>query len=427
MKQTIAVVGTQWGDEGKGKVTNYLSQLCDVVVRFQGGDNAGHTIKFDNQTFALHLVPSGVFNPNTLNIIGNGVVINPESFYNEVIALQARGVKCTNLFVSDRAHVIFDYHKALDGALETKLGSEQIGTTKRGIGPTYTDKMARIGIRVADFISSDFPLKLQKIIQEKNLQLENSYIQFDYQDMVNKYLPLAQFLKPFVTDTISMINRAYDSRCKILFEGAQGTLLDIDFGTYPYVTSSNSSACGISSGSGIGPNKIQQIIGVTKAYSTRVGSGVFPTEFFDEVASAIREKGHEYGTTTGRPRRIGWLDCVILKHSAMVNGLTGLSVMLLDVLSGLDTLKIAYQYELDGQLIDCLPARIEDFNRVTPIYVEVPGWNEELSDIKEYDKLPVNAKKYLDKITELTGVPIAIVSVGPDQQQTIVVEKLLDN
>ena len=364
MKNAVVVIGSQWGDEGKGKITNYLSQKADVVVRYQGGDNAGHTIKFLGNTYALHVIPSGVFSSKTKNVLGNGVVLNPKTFLEEVRNLKAKGFACNNLYISDRAHVIFDYHKELDGLSEESLGANKIGTTKKGIGPCYTDKIARQGIRVSDFISNDFEKIYKATLKIKNEQIKKYGGKiFDVEKSYEEYQKLADEIKPYVTDTITLLNDEVKKGKKILFEGAQGALLDIDFGTYPFVTSSNPSGGGVCIGSGVGPTNIKDIIGVAKAYSTRVGSGAFPTEFEDEIASYIRETAHEYGTTTKRPRRIGWLDGVVLKYSANINGLTGIALMLLDVLSGIDYLNVCTSYKLDGKIIHTVPARISDFKR----------------------------------------------------------------
>jgi len=426
MRNAVVVVGTQWGDEGKGKITNYLSQKADVVVRYQGGDNAGHSIEFDGKRYALHVIPSGVFNKNIKNVLGNGVVINPKTFLAEIENLKECGFDCQNLYISDRAHVIFDYNKELDGLNELELGKNKIGTTKKGIGPTYTDKMARIGIRMGDFVSDDFESIYKERLQTKNetikrlggtvIDVEQSYL--EYQEIANR-------IKPYVTDTIELLNEEVKQGKKLLFEGAQGALLDIDFGTYPFVTSSNPSGGGVSIGSGVGPTNIKEIIGVAKAYSTRVGEGAFPTEFEDDTAKKIRETAHEYGTTTKRPRRIGWLDGVVLRYSCMINGLTGLSLMLLDVLSGIPTLKVCTGYRLNGKVIHTIPSRISDFEKAEPIYEELPGWKEDITNILTYDALPQNTKNYIAFIEKITGVPVAIVSVGADASKTIVRKEIM--
>ncbi len=426
MKNAVVVVGTQWGDEGKGKITNYLSQKADVVVRYQGGDNAGHSIEFDGKRYALHVIPSGVFNPKIKNVLGNGVVINPKTFLSEVKHLKEEGFNCNNLYISDRAHVIFDYNRELDGLNEMELGVHKIGTTKKGIGPTYTDKMARCGIRMGDFVSNDFEKMYKQMLIIKNEQIERQKgTPFDIEKSYQEYQKIADEIKPYVTDTIELLNEEVKKGKKLLFEGAQGALLDIDFGTYPYVTSSNPSGGGVSIGSGVGPTYIKEIIGVAKSYSTRVGEGAFPTEFEDDTAKRIREIAHEYGTTTKRPRRIGWLDGVVLRYSSMINGLTGLSLMLLDVLSGIPTLKVCIAYQLDNQMLKTIPSRITDFERVKPIYKELPGWSEDISHVKSYEELPINAKKYIQLIEEITGIPVVIVSVGADASKTIVRKEMI--
>ena len=422
-KKAVVVVGTQWGDEGKGKVTDYLSQKADIVVRYQGGDNAGHSIEFNGKRYALHIIPSGIFDERRMNILGNGVVFNPRSFVKELTELKNQGFSCDNIRISNRAHVIFDYNLELDGLYEEELGKNKIGTTKKGIGPTYTDKVARRGIRVGDFVSSDF----EQIYHDK-LELKNKEIirlgghPIDEEKSLKEYLELANLIRPYVIDTIYYLNEEYKKGKKILFEGAQGALLDVDFGTYPFVTSSNTTGSGVSSGSGLGPTKIGEIIGVVKAYSTRVGSGAFPTEFEDETSHYIRETAHEYGVTTKRPRRIGWLDGVILKYSTMINGLTSLSIMLLDILSGIKELKICTSYTLDGKVITELPARSSEWERCIPNYISLPGWDEDISKCKSYDELPANAKNYINKISEIVGVEVGIVSVGADRNKTFILK-----
>lgn len=421
MNKTVVVVGTAWGDEGKGKITNFLSEKCDAVVRYQGGDNAGHTICFDGNTYKLHLIPSGIFNPNITNILGNGMVINPKNLIKELNELKSCGFTCDNLKISDRANVIFDYHLMLDGLYEEAKKERKIGTTKKGIGPAYTDKIARTGIRMIDFISDDFYRIFKEVIENKNKELISYNAEpLDFEKTYQEYKTLADLIKPFVTDTIDLIHNMIDNGKKILFEGAQGALLDIDFGTYPYVTSSNPSGGGVCIGSGVGPTKINEVIGVAKSYATRVGEGAFPTEFEDEVSHYIRETAHEYGVTTKRPRRIGWFDSVIMKYSARINGLTGICLTLLDVLSTLKEIKICVSYTLDGEVISRVPSRIEDYARCIPNYITLPGWNEDITQVKSFEELPENAKNYIRKLEELLNVPVVIFSVGPDKTQTIV-------
>lgn len=425
--KSIIVVGACWGDEGKGKITNYLGELSDVVVRSTGGDNAGHTIVFDGNTYKLHLVPSGIFKDEIINILGNGCVINPKSLIEELNEIKSRGFKCNNLYISDRANVLFDYHKELDGLNEERLGARKIGTTKKGIGPCYTDKIARDGIRMCDFVGPDFEEVYRQSVILKNEQLKafNAPL-IDFESSYEEYQKIADEIRPMVCDTITLLNEQYDQGKKILFEGAQGTLLDIDFGTYPYVTSSNASSAGACTGSGLGPTKIDEVLGITKAYTTRVGEGPFPTEMNDDLVLAqdIRDRAGEYGATTKRPRRIGWFDGVINRYSAQVNGLTGLSLMLLDILSGLKTIKICDYYLLDGKKVVAPCARLEDFARCTPHFIELPGWEEDITHVKSYDELPENAKKYIETMEEVVGVPVIMFSVGPDKYQTVIRKNL---
>lgn len=425
--KSIIVVGACWGDEGKGKITNYLGELSDVVVRSTGGDNAGHTIVFDGNTYKLHLVPSGIFKDEIINILGNGCVINPKSLLEELKEIKSRGFKCNNLYISDRANVLFDYHKELDGLNEERLGARKIGTTKKGIGPCYTDKVARDGIRMCDFVGPDFKEVYRQSVMLKNEQLKafNAPL-VDFESSYEEYQKIADEIRPMVCDTITLLNEEYNKGKKILFEGAQGTLLDIDYGTYPYVTSSNASSAGACTGSGLGPTKIDEVVGVTKAYTTRVGEGPFPTEMNDDLVLAqdIRDRAGEYGATTKRPRRIGWFDGVINRYSAQVNGLTGLSLMLLDILSGLKTVKICDYYLLDGKKVAAPCARLEDFARCTPHFIELPGWEEDITHVKSFDELPENAKKYIETMEEVVGVPVIMFSVGPDKYQTVIRKKL---
>lgn len=424
----VVVVGTQWGDEGKGKITDFLAGKADVVVRFQGGNNAGHTIKFDGKKFALHLIPSGIFRKEALNIMGNGMVINPKAMLEELEMLKQGDVVDFNLAISDRAHVIMPYHIILDGLFEElKEDDKKVGTTKKGIGPTYSDKSSRIGIRMCDFVDEELFLekltdnlnyynKLFKLFGKEELSIEAIFQEY------NEY---AKVVKPYVTDTGVLLNKQFDEDKKVVFEGAQGALLCLDHGTYPFVTSSSPTAASVPVNTGISPSYITEVVGITKAYSTRVGSGYFATEFEDETAKQIRVTGNEFGTTTGRPRRIGWLDTVVLRHTKRISGLTALSVMLLDVLSGLETLKICVAYKLDGEIIDYIPASIKDFERCEPVYIELPGWEEDITSVSSFSGLPLNAQGYLNKISELTGVEVAIFSVGPDRLQTIVLKELI--
>ena len=424
---SVVVVGTQWGDEGKGKITDFLSANAEVIARYQGGDNAGHTIVIDGKKFKLHLIPSGIFFPEKISVIGNGVVINPKSLVKELAYLHEEGVTTDSLRISDRAHVILPYHIELDRLQEESKGDNKIGTTIKGIGPAYMDKAARVGIRIADLLDRDvFAERLRINLEEKNRQFTKLYdaeaLSFD--DIFEEYYEYGQQIKQYVTDTSVILNDALDNGKRVLFEGAQGVKLDIDQGTYPFVTSSNPVAGGVTIGSGVGPSKIDKVVGVCKAYTSRVGDGPFPTELFDEVGDRIREVGHEYGTTTGRPRRVGWFDSVVMRHSRRVSGITNLSLNSIDVLSGLDTVKICVAYDLDGERIDHYPASLEQLKRCKPIYEELPGWSEEITGVRHLDELPENARNYVRRVGELVGVRISTFSVGPDRDQTNILESV---
>lgn len=422
---SVVIVGSQWGDEGKGKMTDYLSQDADVVVRSQGGNNAGHTIAFDGKKFALRLVPSGIFGKDKLAVIGNGVVINPPALLKELHYLQENGIDISGLRISSRSHVTFPYHILLDKCQEAAKGDHKVGTTKNGIGPTYMDKVSRVGIRMSDLLEKDtFKVKLQRNLAEKNELFTKLYhvdpISFD--DIFESYYEYGQELKKYVTDTSRIVNDALDQGKKVLFEGAQGVMLDVDQGTYPYVTASNPIAGGVCTGVGVGPNKIDTVVGICKAYSTRVGAGPFPTELTDEIGDRIRETGHEYGTVTGRPRRVGWFDSVAMRHARRVSGLSCLSLNLLDVLTGLKTVKICTSYKLDGKQIDYYPASLKELDRCEPVYEELPGWDEDITGVKRFEDLPINAQNYLRRVSELSETPLATVSVGADRIQTIIVK-----
>ena len=424
---SVVVVGTQWGDEGKGKITDFLSANAEVIARYQGGDNAGHTIVIDGKKFKLHLIPSGIFFPEKISVIGNGVVINPKSLVKELAYLHEEGVTTDSLRISDRAHVILPYHIELDRLQEESKGDNKIGTTIKGIGPAYMDKAARVGIRIADLLDRDvFAERLRINLEEKNRQFTKLYdaepLSFD--DIFEEYYEYGQQIKQYVTDTSVILNDALDNGKRVLFEGAQGVMLDIDQGTYPFVTSSNPVAGGVTIGSGVGPSKIDKVVGVCKAYTSRVGDGPFPTELFDEVGDRIREVGHEYGTTTGRPRRVGWFDSVVMRHSRRVSGITNLSLNSIDVLSGLDTVKICVAYDLDGERIDHYPASLEQLKRCKPIYEELPGWSEDITGVRHLDELPENARNYVRRVGELVGVRISTFSVGPDRDQTNILESV---
>jgi adenylosuccinate synthase len=421
---TVVVVGTQWGDEGKGKITDYLAEKADVVARYQGGNNAGHTIVFAGNTYKLHLIPSGIFYKNKICVMGNGVVIDPKALIKEIEYLHSHKVSTDNLRISNRAHVILPYHIKLDSVEEDAKGTNKIGTTRRGIGPAYTDKAARVGIRIADLLDpEEFERKLRRNLEEKNRLFEKVYRAegFKIEDLLAEYLVIAEILRPYVTDTSVLLNDTIDAGKEVLFEGAQGVMLDIDHGTYPFVTSSNPIAGGVCIGTGVGPTKIHQVIGVAKAYTTRVGDGPFPTELLDEIGTHIREIGHEYGTTTGRPRRIGWFDSVVVRHARRVSGVTGLSLHSIDVLTGIDRLKICTAYKYNDEVLESFPANLNILAKCEPIYEELPGWSKDITGVKSLAELPANARHFMERISLLTGIPISIFSVGPDREQTIVV------
>ncbi|MBS6119983.1 MAG: adenylosuccinate synthase [Streptococcus salivarius] len=424
---SVVVVGTQWGDEGKGKITDFLSQDAEVIARYQGGDNAGHTIVIDGKKFKLHLIPSGIFFPEKISVIGNGVVVNPKSLVKELEYLHAEGVSTESLRISDRAHVILPYHIKLDQLQEAAKGDNKIGTTNKGIGPAYMDKAARVGIRIADLLDKEiFADRLKTNLAEKNRLFSKMYEaeELSFDEIFEEYYAYGQQIKQYVTDTSVILNDALDAGKRVLFEGAKGVMLDIDQGTYPFVTSSNPVAGGVTIGSGVGPSKINKVVGVCKAYTSRVGDGPFPTELFDEVGERIREVGHEYGTTTGRPRRVGWFDSVVLRHSRRVSGITDLSINSIDVLTGLDTVKICTAYELDGKEITEYPANLDQLKRCKPIFEELPGWTEDVTNVRTLEELPENARKYLERISELCNVQISIFSVGPDREQTNLLKEL---
>ena len=423
---TLVIEGSQWGDEGKGKITDYYAQEADVVVRSQGGNNAGHTITINNEKFALRSIPSGIFNPHIKNILASGMVINPKQMLEELHRLEARGITKYNLYISNRAHVVLPYHELLDGAYEKYKGDHKIGTTKRGIGPCYSDKANRIGIRIGTFIDEeDFKESLNETLKIKNAELKMlGLTELDLDTIFDEYKIYAKEIKKYVCDTSLLIEQEIEKGSKILFEGAQGVMLCLDHGTYPYVTSSSPTGSAVPLNCGIAPSYINNILGICKSYTTRVGEGPFPTEIESDIASYIRERGHEYGTVTKRPRRVGWLDCVELNYARRVSGINYLSLMLLDVLTGLDEIKICYKYEIDGKEIDYMPATIKELNKVKPVYLSLKGWNEDISNIKSFDKLPENAKMYVRKIEELTKARVALISVGPDRSQTIKIKEI---
>ena len=421
----VAVVGSQWGDEGKGKITDFLSNEAAYTVRSNGGNNAGHTIEINGQDFKMRLIPSGIFASKEGAVIGNGVVINPEVLFSELETLAEKGIDTSKLKISNRAHIIMPYHIKQDEYQEEAKGDQKIGTTKNGIGPAYMDKASRIGIRVCDLLEKDtFEAKLRANLEQKNEVFTKIYGKpaLKFEDIFDKYFEYGQKMRKYVTDTSVLVNNALDNDKKVLFEGAQGIMLDIDEGTYPFVTSSNTISGGIASGIGVGANRVKSVIGVCKAYTTRVGAGPFPTELLDETGDRIRETAHEYGTVTGRPRRVGWFDSVALRHAKRVSGINGLSLNLLDIFSGFDTIKIATAYELDGQKIDYYPASLKELDRCQPVYEELPAWKEDITAAKTWSDLPENAQKFLNRVSELVGIPLVTVSVGPDREQTIVLQ-----
>jgi len=423
----IVIVGTQWGDEGKGKVVDVLAEKTGVIIRFQGGNNAGHTMVVNGESFISHLVPSGILHPGKLCLIGNGVVVDPGVLIQEIDGLRKRGISITpeNLLVSENAHLIMPYHKLIDHGREKLKGKQKLGTTGRGIGPCYEDKVTRRGIRFCDLIDGNvFQEKISSVLEEKRFYLE-AFLKseaVEMTDILKEYEPYADVLRPHVTNVSVVLNQAVKEGKNILFEGAQGTHLDIDHGTYPFVTSSNTVAGNACCGTGIGPTQIDKVIGMVKAYTTRVGAGPFPTELNDEVGDRIQERGAEFGATTGRRRRCGWLDAVVVRNAARLNSLTGLAVTKLDVLNGMQALKLCTAYRYKGQTLTEFPVSLEVLEQCEPIYEELPGWSEDIGPIRDFCELPKNAADYLRRIEELVEVPVQIVSVGPGREETIVVE-----
>ena len=423
----VVVVGTQWGDEGKGKIVDLLTEQAKVVVRYQGGNNAGHTLVVGGDKFIFHLIPSGILHPGTVCCIGNGVVLDPEVFLGEIERLKSRGVKVSpeNLRVSARTQVIMPYHQRLDKAREKAMGTAKIGTTGRGIGPCYEDKVARRGIRVADLVAPELlRAKLTEVLPEKNFLLEKFLGDqpFSFAEIFAPYQELGQKLKPLMANVSVLLQEAGKNGHNILFEGAQGTHLDIDHGTYPFVTSSNPVAGGAAVGSGIGPTALHRVLGIVKAYTTRVGGGPFPTECLDKIGDHMVECGVEFGSTTGRRRRCGWLDMVVIKEAARLNGLTGLAITKLDVLSTLNPVRICVAYDMDGERLEVMPPTLAELERCQPVFEELPGWPEDLRKARHFEDLPVNTRNYLKRLEELAGVPVQIVSVGPDREETILLQ-----
>ena len=426
---TTIIVGTQWGDEGKGKIVDYLASKSKYIIRSQGGSNAGHTIVVDDIKYKLRLLPSGILHKDKICIIGNGVVINPKLFLEEIESLISQNVNMSNLKISDRAHIIMPYHIVLDEMYENDLGENKLGTTKNGIGPCYMDKASRVGIRICDLMNKDvFAKKLKFNLDIKNKILQKLYNHngFEYDEILNEYLEYREKLKQYVDDTIVIINNAIEKKENILFEGAQATMLDLEYGTYPFVTSSYPSAGGACTGSGIGPLKIDNVVGVVKSYSTRVGEGPFPSELFDDTGNHIREKGQEFGTVTGRERRCGWLDAVVVKYAVYVNGLNSIAITRLDILAELETIKVCVAYKYNDKVLENYPADLTILENVEPIYEEFEGWKTSTKHIREYDKLPENTKKYLKRLSEIVKTDISIVSVGANRDETIICSNIFN-
>jgi len=425
----VVIVGTQWGDEGKGKIVDLLAARADLVVRFQGGNNAGHTLVVAGKKTICHLMPSGILHEDKKCMIGNGVVVDPEVLLEEISILEGEGIRITpdRFYLSEKAHLIMPYHKAVDIAREKAKGKDKIGTTGRGIGPCYEDKSGRRGIRVLDLLDAKaLEMKIRENLEEKNFLLTRflNAEGLEFQPIFDSYMDMAERLRPYISDVSMEVDLATEKGEKILFEGAQGTHLDIDHGTYPFVTSSNPLAGSVCTGVGVGPDKLHHILGIVKAYTTRVGAGPFPTELTDETGEYLQQKGAEFGATTGRKRRCGWLDLVMMSDSIRYNGLTSLSITKLDVLSGLDMIKVCVAYQCDGERLNYMPASLERLARCVPVYEELPGWKEDISGADDLNKLPGPARDYLEFIEEETGVPMSIVSVGPKREETIEIMEL---
>ena len=426
MAKNLVIVGAQWGDEGKGKIVDILTEKADIVVRFQGGNNAGHTVIVGGEKYIFHLIPSGILHPGKTCIIGDGVVVDPEVLLQEIDVLREKGLfRAEDLLISKNAHLIMPYHKKLDMARERLRGENKIGTTGRGIGPAYEDKVSRCGIKCGDLLNEvDFRLKLKANLLEKNHYIKNILHEegFEIHEIYHQYMTLASGIIPFIRNTSKFLDSAIRSRKKILFEGAQGTLLDIDHGTYPFVTSSNTVAGEAATGSGIGPSRIDSVIGITKAYATRVGEGPFPTELHGPEADRLREQGAEYGATTGRPRRCGWFDAVAARYAARINGLDGLVVTKLDVLDDLDTINICTGYRHNGEVTDDFPTEASILQECEPVYEAFKGWKEPTTGIKKFEKLPKRAQAYIRKLEKLSGVEVMMVSVGARREETIMIK-----
>jgi adenylosuccinate synthase len=424
----LVLIGAQWGDEGKGKATDLLGGSVDYVVRYQGGNNAGHTVVANGQKYALHLLPSGILTPGCTPVIGNGVVVDPKVLFAELDGLSERGVDTSKLLISGNAHLITSYHRTLDKVSERFLGKRKIGTTGRGIGPTYADKVNRQGIRVQDlFDESILRQKVEAALDYKNQVLAKLYNRraIVADQVVEELLSYADRISGYVRDTTLVLNEALDEGKVVLFEGGQGTLLDVDHGTYPFVTSSNPTAGGACTGSGVGPTRINRVIGILKAYTTRVGAGPFPTELFDEDGERLRTVGHEFGVTTGRDRRCGWFDAVIARYAARVNGLTDFFLTKLDVLTGLERIPVCVAYDIDGRQVTELPYNQSDFHHATPVYEYLPGWSEDISGARSFEDLPKNARAYVEALQDMSGAPVSAIGVGPGREQTIQINPFL--
>ena len=425
----VVIVGAQWGDEGKGKATDLLGPRADYVVKPNGGNNAGHTVVVNGQKFELKLLPAGILSENATPVIGNGVVVNPEALFSEIEGLQARGADTSKLKISANAHLVAPYHQTMDKVTERFLGKRAIGTTGRGIGPAYMDKVGRLGIRMQDILDESILWqKVEGALRQKNQLLVKVYNRrhVEVDEIVDYFMSYAERLKPMIVDTTQLLNKALDEGKTLLMEGGQATFLDVDHGTYPFVTSSNPTAGGACVGSGVGPTRISRVIGIQKAYTTRVGAGPFPTELFDKMGDFLRTTGGEFGVNTGRPRRCGWYDAVLARQAVRINGFTDLFITKLDVLTGLEKVPVCVAYEVDGVRFDEIPMTQTDFHHAKPIYEYFDGWNESISDAKTLDDLPENARKYVHKLEELSGCRISAIGVGPDRDQTIVVRDLMD-
>ncbi len=422
------VVGAQWGDEGKGKVVDLLGKHVDMVVRYQGGNNAGHTVVVNGKKTVLHLLPSGILNKDALCVIGPGVVLNPFVLFDEVKQLEEQGLTCNHLRISDRTQLLMPYHVRLDELIEARGGKYKVGTTKNGIGPCYSDKYSRIGIRVCDLQDWDvFQEKLKSTLEIKNAEIEKVYggKPFDYDEMVAQFKELREKMLPMICDSVSLVNEALEQNKVVLFEGAQANMLDINYGTYPFVTSSSPTSAGVLEGAGVPPQALTRIIGIVKAYSTRVGEGPFITELLGDEGESLRQKGFEFGATTGRPRRCGWLDLPVVKQAVRINGLTDIAITKIDILSGYDKIPVCVGYEMNGKQIDYVPASLKAYGECKPIWKVFDGWNEDISTVRSFEELPENCKKYVEFIEEYTGVSVSLVSVSPEREGNIIRKALI--